>query len=94
MNKPRVFISYSSKDVDKAEVIHQKLEAAGLNVWRDKTRLVKVVDWSREIAESLAYRADVVCLLWSKNAETSKFVKHEWLTARALEKPHYPMPAC
>jgi hypothetical protein len=85
-NKPRFFISYSSKDVKIAKIIHQKLEAAGFEVWRDESRLEKVPDWSRDIAESLAYKADAVCLLWSKAAEDSEFVQHEWLTARALEK--------
>lgn len=84
MAKPRVFISYSSKDREVAERIHQKFKTAGFDVWRDQTRLE--TDWSREIAEALADR-DVLCLLWSEQSAQSKWVKHEWLTARALEKP-------
>jgi hypothetical protein len=83
MEKPRIFISYSSKDRQTAEIIHEKLGSSGLDAWRDKTRLE--TDWSREIAQALA-DSDVLCLLWSEQSAKSKWVKHEWLTARALEK--------
>jgi hypothetical protein len=82
----KIFISYSSRDRKKVEKIHGYLETAGLDVWRDKVRLE--TDWSREIAFALA-DADALCLMWSENAANSKYVKHEWLTARALEKPVY-----
>jgi WD40 repeat protein len=83
---PKIFISYSSIDRDAVAQIHSSLESAGLDVWRDQTRLE--TDWSREIAYALA-DAEVLCLMWSENASNSKYVKHEWLTARALEKPIY-----
>lgn len=83
LNQPRVFISYSSLDVKVAEQVHASLEAEGFEVWRDKKRIEK--DWSREIAFALA-DSDAVCLLWSEHAADSKYVSHEWLTARALEK--------
>jgi WD40 repeat protein len=86
MATPRIFISYSSKDRVQAETIHKSLEAVG-DVWRDRTRLE--TDWSREIAFALA-KSDLLCLLWSADAATSKWVKHEWLTARALEKQIIP----
>ncbi|NIM15197.1 MAG: TIR domain-containing protein [Candidatus Aminicenantes bacterium] len=86
-SKPvKIFISYSSRDREKVEKIHGFLKKAKLDVWRDKDRLE--TDWSREIAFALA-DADVLCLMWSKNAANSKYVQHEWVTARALEKPVY-----
>ena len=87
MEKPSIFISYSSKDRETAEVIQQQLESSGFDIWRDKTRLE--TDWSREIAQALA-DSDVLCLLWSKQAKDSEWVQHEWLTARALEKTIIP----
>jgi hypothetical protein len=87
ISTPKVFISYSSKDRQSAETIHKNLDAAGFNVWRDQTRLE--TDWSREIALALA-ESDLLCLLWSENSATSRWVKHEWLTARALEKRIIP----
>lgn len=83
MEKPSIFISYSSEDRDTAESIHKELESSGFSVWRDKTRLE--IDWSREIAQALA-DSGVLCLLWGEHAAESKWVRHEWLTARALEK--------
>lgn len=83
---PKIFISYSSIDRETVAQIHSLLESAGLDVWRDQDRLE--TDWSREIAFALA-NADVLCLMWSENAANSKYVRHEWLTARALEKPIY-----
>ena len=84
MSKPRIFISYSSKDRKIVEQVHETLiNLDNLYVWRDQTRLR--TDWSREIAEALA-ESDVLCLMWSKNSKASEWVKHEWLTARALEK--------
>ena len=80
---PRLFISYSSKDRTTAEALQGLLEQNGHKVWRDKTRLE--ADWSQEIAFGLA-DAEAICLLWSANSASSKWVKHEWLTARALEK--------
>jgi WD40 repeat protein len=88
MQPPCIFISYSSKDRASAEELHESLTHAGFRVWRDKTRLD--TDWPREIAEGLANEADAVCLLWSRNAAQSRWVKHEWLTARALEKRIFP----
>jgi len=69
------------------EKLHRRLEAAGYDVWRDKRRLE--TDWSAEIAMALAKR-DVICLMWSGNSAESKWVRHEWLTARALERPIIP----
>jgi hypothetical protein len=87
MPRTKIFISYSSKDRPSAETIHKSLEAAGFDVWLDQTRLE--TDWSCEIAHNLADSV-LLCLLWSENSATSKWVKHEWLTARALEKRIIP----
>ena len=89
MKKPRIFISYSSKDRTIVEKLHQRLlNIDNLYVWRDQERLE--TDWSREIAFALA-DSDVLCLMWSESAAASKWVKHEWLTARALEKRIIPI---
>jgi len=85
---PCIFLSYSSRDREAAERLHMALETGGIRVWRDRTRLE--TDWSREIADALANEADALCLLWSPDAGLSRWVKHEWLTARALEKRIFP----
>ncbi len=83
MPAPRVFISYSSRDVRDAERL-ESLLSRHFKVWRDKARIES--DWSRDIANALATKAEVVCLLWSRPASESSWVRHEWVTARALEK--------
>jgi WD40 repeat protein len=83
-----IFLSYSSHDREAAETVQRALEQAGVGVWRDRTRLE--TDWSREIASALASGSDAVCLLWSEGAALSKWVGHEWLTARALGKRIFP----
>jgi hypothetical protein len=89
MSRPRIFISYSSKDLTIVQQIHDIIVSLdNLEVWRDQTRLE--IDWSREIAFALA-DSDVLCLMWSKSAANSKWVKHEWITARALEKRIIPI---
>lgn len=87
--KVKIFISYSRKDIKAAEKIEQKLRENGFEVWRDVRDMDPGVNWSRESAKSLASR-DIMVLLWSKNAATSRTVRHEWLTARALKKGIIP----
>jgi TIR domain/NB-ARC domain len=79
-----IFISYSSQDVSLAKDIQQRLESANFRVWRDE-RSIKT-DWSREIAFAIAEKVDVVCMIWTNNAEKSHWVKNEWLTTRAIGK--------
>ena len=81
-NRPPVFISYSSRDVRFAEALERRLTTAGTQVWRDKSRIE--ADWSREIATALA-RSEFVVMIWSSAASESRWVRHEWMTARALE---------
>lgn len=83
-----IFLSYSSKDVSLAIDVERHLGSAGYDVWRDKRKIES--DWSEEIAKNLA-SANVLILLGSKNASKSKYVKNEWLTARALHKVIKPV---
>jgi len=88
MNSTCIFISYSSRDRKLAEQIHAELCQLGYGVWRDQKRLE--LDWPREISQALVHEADLLCLLWTQHAADSKWVQHEWLTARALEKRIIP----
>jgi WD40 repeat protein len=86
----RVFISYASRDVKTARELEDLLrsDVIGQQVWRDERAIER--DWSREVAEELAACRAVV-LVWSEDAVRSEWVRHEWLTARALEKPIVPV---
>ena len=79
----RVFISYPSKDVQIAEEIEYSLKKDGFDIWPDKREIETV--WSKEISDTLTTR-DIILVIWTKNASASRYVKSEWLTARALGK--------
>jgi hypothetical protein len=79
----RIFISYSSRDVQIAEEIDDCLKKEGFDIWRDKREIE--TDWSKEISDVLTSR-DIILVIWTKNASASSYVKSEWLTARALGK--------
>ncbi|MGC2574099.1 MAG: TIR domain-containing protein [Candidatus Nitrosopolaris sp.] len=79
----RLFISYSSKDLQLAEEIEDSLKKEGFDIWRDKREIE--TDWSKEIANALT-SSDIILVIWTKNASNSSYVKNEWLTARALGK--------
>ena len=85
----KLFISYSRKDIQVAARIEQKLQEHGFNTWRDVSDIDPGENWSRESANSLA-DSDSIVLLWSEHAATSRIVKNEWLTARALKKESSP----
>jgi len=85
----KLFISYSRKDIKAAAKIEQKLQEHGFGTWRDVSDIDPGVNWSSESANSLA-STDHIVLLWSEHAATSRTVKNEWLTARALEKGIIP----
>jgi hypothetical protein len=82
-HRPRLFISYSSRDLVVARMVHNLLSSHGFDVWRDERRIER--NWSEEIARQLVV-ADVVVVLWSAGSAASRWVQHEWLTARALNK--------
>jgi hypothetical protein len=79
-----VFISYSSKDSNLAKQIERHLRDANFGVWRDERSIE--TDWSREIAYAIVEKVDVVCMIWTENANESQWVSNEWRTARALSK--------
>jgi len=85
----KIFISYSRKDIEIAGKVQQELVNKGFNVWRDTTDIKPVANWPREIAYNLA-SSDIVVLIWSSNTASSVNVRHEWLTAKALEKGIIP----
>ena len=83
-----VFISYSAHDLAIATELETILRSASLDVWRDARSIER--DWSREISTALA-EATAVLLVWSVSSAASRWVQHEWVTARALEKPIVPV---
>jgi len=71
-----VFISYASADRAPAEVLHDRLTAAGFSVWFDKARLNPGCDWHKEI-EAGCEAARVILPLLTPNWRTSEWTKYE-----------------
>jgi len=84
-----IFISYSSKDREKAEQLTELLASAGLSVWIDKSGIEAATSWSEEIVNALdACKAFIVML--SPSSIESKNVVRE--VALAFEKNKKILP--
>jgi DNA/RNA endonuclease G (NUC1) len=70
-----VFLSYSSKDRDKARDIAHLLENNGWSVWWDR-KIQAGVPW-RDTLENTLARTRAVVTLWSPDAKKSNWVKYE-----------------
>ena len=76
------------RSAEQIEKYLQQEEEGRFYTWRDKGRIES--DWSKQIADELT-KQDIILLLWTKNASESRFVKSEWMTARALGKVIKPI---
>jgi hypothetical protein len=73
-----VFLSYSRRDYYCAESLHAELVKEGdLKPWMDVRNLGLASDWSTEIDSGLS-TADVMVLIASRDAFSSKQVESEW----------------
>jgi TolB-like protein len=69
---PDIFISYSSKDREKAKQLTELLASAGLSVWIDHAGIDAATSWSKEIVQAIdGCKAFVVLLSASSNASTN-----------------------
>ncbi|NWG32564.1 MAG: toll/interleukin-1 receptor domain-containing protein, partial [Rhodocyclaceae bacterium] len=78
-----VFISYSSKDRDIAEVTCAALEAGGIPVWIAPRNIMPGSDYGASIIEALE-SAQAIILLLSSNSNASPHIKRE--IERAVNK--------
>jgi TIR domain len=62
MTKPRVFVSYSSRDGDWAQAFAQSLEKFGVKVWIDRLSLVPGQTWPAVLEKALR-ESDVVAVV-------------------------------
>lgn len=78
-----VFVSYSSKDRDKAEAVCQRLEGDGFSCWIAPRDIRPGSDWGESILNAID-SSEVMVLLLSHNANISSHVKRE--VERAVNK--------
>lgn len=76
----KVFISYSTKDSDFAELAKHKLELEGFEVWLDQGALHPGEDWRAAIEEGIISSETIIVVL-SPESTSSTFVTYEWAFA-------------
>lgn len=87
---PKVFLSYSSRDSDFAELAKLKLEASGIEVWLDQGTLRPGEEWRNAIEEGIN-SSDALIVVLSPNSSTSSYVTFEWAYAFGKEKKIIPV---
>ncbi|HEY6172242.1 MAG TPA: TIR domain-containing protein [Candidatus Kapabacteria bacterium] len=85
-----IFISYSSKDREKAEQLTELLASAGLSVWIDKHGIDVSTSWSKEIVQAIDGCKALVVLL-SPNSVVSVNVAKEVSLAAEQKKKILPL---
>ena len=95
MPPPRsgVFISYARSDgATIARDLHARLEAEGIQLWRDVDRLEAGRDWWLQITAALD-EVEFMVLVMTEAAVTSSIVSKEWRYARQRGVCVYPVKA-
>lgn len=80
-----IYISHSTADAELAGRIAAALRATGQDVWMDSAELVPGTDWRAALTTALS-RADIILVLLTPRAETSKWVMSEIGAARAYQQ--------
>lgn len=86
----RIFLSYSSKDVDFATALKSRIESAGFDAWIDHEYIKGGQRWMAAIENALA-TCDAMVLILSPDALESVFVRAEYLAIIRQNKPLLPI---
>ena|SRR5271166_5688630 len=84
-----VFISYSSKDREYADLIAMALKTIGLKVWWDADLLAGQT-FDEQIADALGKASAVIAVI-SQNSSRSPWTLNEWRYARNAGLPIFPV---
>ncbi|MEI8134136.1 MAG: TIR domain-containing protein [bacterium] len=85
-----IFISYSSKDKEKADQLSELLASAGLSVWIDRSGIVGAEQWATEIVEGIR-ACNTFLILLSPNSIESENVLRELSLASEKRKRVLPV---
>lgn len=80
---PQVFISYSAKDIDFAQLCMAKLEAENIDTWIDHGSIHGGELWRESIDEGIQ-SSEAVIVIISPNSYESPYVTYEWAFALGL----------
>jgi TolB-like protein len=81
-----IFISYSSKDKEKAEQLSEHLASAGLSVWIDQSGIDVATSWSGEIVDAIEGCKAFVVLLSPNSILSNNVIKEVSLAADQKKK--------
>lgn len=81
-----IFISYSSKDCEKAEQLTELLVSAGLSVWIDQSALDVATSWSAEIVDAINSCSAFIVLLSPNSIESHNVIKEVSLASEKRKK--------
>ena len=70
-----IFISYSSKDREKAEQLTELLSSAGLSVWIDRQGIVGAEKWATEIVEGIRACTTFILLISPRSIESENVLR-------------------
>ena len=88
--KPRIFISYSSKDQQFVDKLYLQLKQSGQPVWLNTESIPKGEHWYDEMSKGLR-ETDLLILVVSEDAIASKWVNEEWKTFLKMQKKIVPL---
>src|SRR3954470_2573464 len=83
---PDIFISYSSKDREQAQLLTELLASAGLSVWIDQAGIDVATSWSKEIVDAIDKCKALVVLLSPSSIASINVVKEISLAAERHKK--------
>ncbi len=81
-----IFISYSSKDREKAEQLTELLASAGLSVWIDQSGIDVATSWSKEIVQAIDNCKALLVLLSPHSVLSVNVAKEVSLAAEQKKK--------
>jgi TIR domain/Domain of unknown function (DUF4062) len=88
--KPRIFISYSSKDQQFVDELSARLRESGERVWLNTESIPKAAQWHDELVSGLR-ETDLLILVLSEDSIASRWVREEWKTFQKMGKTILPV---
>ena len=81
-----IFISYSSKDREQADLLTELLASAGLSVWIDKSGIEVSTSWSKEIVQAINECHAFIVLLSPNSIVSNNVIKEVSLASEKRKK--------
>lgn len=86
----QIFLSYSSSDIAWAQTLEDRLMTAGLEVFRDKSRLTAGKPYEEELFCALKC-SSILLIVWSRRVRDMKGAWKEWIiTERERFRAYHP----